>query len=212
MRSSFALAILSAACLLACVTPTPEPAQSPAYAQPQSPAPQPPTSSPAPVPEPVPEPSAQAGLCSAGQTCPEGSYCRFDDPGRCGAGEGTGVCETIPQICNHMYAPVCGCDGKTHSNSCTAAGQGVNIQKPGACEAEPTALRCGGIAGILCPKGFSCGDDPTDSCDPAKGGRDCMGVCRAGPATCAPVRCKMFCKNGWAAGADGCEMCACKKL
>lgn len=37
---------------------------------------------------------------------------------------------------------------------------------------------CGGIAGIPCPEGFTCVDDPRDDCDPKQGGADCGGVCR----------------------------------
>lgn len=36
---------------------------------------------------------------------------------------------------------------------------------------------CGGFAGTKCPKGLTCVDDPTDSCDPSNGGRDCIGIC-----------------------------------
>jgi hypothetical protein len=36
---------------------------------------------------------------------------------------------------------------------------------------------CGGIAAIRCPSGRVCVDDPTDSCDPSKGGADCGGIC-----------------------------------
>jgi hypothetical protein len=44
-------------------------------------------------------------------------------------------------------------------------------------ESEPRI--CGGIAGIPCPTGFVCVDDPRDNCDPRKGGADCIGICRA---------------------------------
>src|SRR5688500_12734154 len=37
---------------------------------------------------------------------------------------------------------------------------------------------CGGIAAIVCPEGYTCVDDPSDSCDPGAGGADCGGVCR----------------------------------
>ncbi|KAF3918201.1 hypothetical protein ABW20_dc0106075 [Dactylellina cionopaga] len=43
----------------------------------------------------------------------------------------------------------------------------------------PTYTRCGGIAGLPCPKGFTCIDDPRDTCNPAKGGADCIGICVA---------------------------------
>jgi hypothetical protein len=44
--------------------------------------------------------------------------------------------------------------------------QGANRRRP-----------CGGIAGIPCPGGFVCIDDPSDDCDPATGGADCSGIC-----------------------------------
>lgn len=39
------------------------------------------------------------------------------------------------------------------------------------------AKQCGGIAGIPCPEGKKCVDDPSDDCDPTQGGADCQGVC-----------------------------------
>jgi hypothetical protein len=38
---------------------------------------------------------------------------------------------------------------------------------------------CGGIAAITCPAGSTCVEDTSDSCDPARGGADCGGVCVA---------------------------------
>jgi hypothetical protein len=38
---------------------------------------------------------------------------------------------------------------------------------------------CGGIAGIECPDGSLCVDDPNDDCNPSSGGADCGGVCIA---------------------------------
>jgi hypothetical protein len=37
---------------------------------------------------------------------------------------------------------------------------------------------CGGFAGFACPAGYTCEDDRRDSCDPARGGADCGGLCR----------------------------------
>ncbi len=42
---------------------------------------------------------------------------------------------------------------------------------------------CGGIAGIACPDGQTCVDDPSDSCDPMNGGADCGGMCVPGSAS-----------------------------
>lgn len=36
---------------------------------------------------------------------------------------------------------------------------------------------CGGIAGLQCPSGYVCVDDPSDSCNPRAGDADCIGVC-----------------------------------
>jgi len=43
-------------------------------------------------------------------------------------------------------------------------------------EKEPKQM-CGGIAGFPCPEGKKCIDDPSDNCDPARGGADCAGIC-----------------------------------
>jgi hypothetical protein len=55
-----------------------------------------------------------------------------------------------------------------------------------ACEAGPEDA-CGGFAGLLCPEGKICIDNPNDDCDPQNGGADCIGICIDEPepaATC----------------------------
>jgi hypothetical protein len=37
--------------------------------------------------------------------------------------------------------------------------------------------QCGGFAGLTCPPGYSCVDDPRDACRPDAGGVDCTGLC-----------------------------------
>ncbi len=44
----------------------------------------------------------------------------------------------------------------------------------------PTSEFCGGFAGVPCPEGLVCVDDPRDECDPQTGGADCNGLCVPG--------------------------------
>jgi hypothetical protein len=67
-------------------------------------------------------------------------------------------------------APIC---DKCATVKCSATTHCVN----GACIANDPKVTCGGIAGIKCPEGGLCVDDPSDSCDPQHGGADCGGVC-----------------------------------
>jgi hypothetical protein len=114
----------------------------------------------------------------AGTTCPGAQqYCDFGT-GQCKVADAQGTCKTKPTICTREFRPVCGCDGKTYGNACTAAAAGVSVENEGECR-KPEPQACGGIAGIRCPQGQTCVDDPTDSCDPERGGADCPGICRA---------------------------------
>ena len=58
---------------------------------------------------------------------------------------------------------------------------------------------CGGIAGKTCDTGFSCVDDPSDGCDPAHGGNDCIGICTAAPIDCRTTGCATgsYCSLCW---------------
>ena len=107
--------------------------------------------------------------------CPTGQYCNAIAPGHCPGPRTFGMCANEPQRCIELFAPVCGCDGETYSNSCFAAAAGVAVEHSGACVAQ--GPMCGGIAGIRCPGLGRCVDNPSDSCDPNAGGADCSGIC-----------------------------------
>jgi hypothetical protein len=53
----------------------------------------------------------------------------------------------------------------------------VRAPCPPVAECVADGPRCGGFAGIPCAGGGTCEDDPSDSCDPRRGGADCGGLC-----------------------------------
>ncbi|NOY94687.1 MAG: hypothetical protein GXP55_26210, partial [Deltaproteobacteria bacterium] len=76
--------------------------------------------------------------CTSNRDCAATDYCAFASG--CG---GRGVCETRPEVCIAVYAPVCGCDGTTYGNSCNAAGAGANISHDGECDCRDTGCASG---------------------------------------------------------------------
>ncbi|HEY8145873.1 MAG TPA: Kazal-type serine protease inhibitor domain-containing protein [Kofleriaceae bacterium] len=69
-----------------------------------------------------------------GLACADNQYCEYHAEDLCGAADHLGTCQDIPQACTEEFAPVCGCDGETHSNACFAAMAGTSVVHTGACE------------------------------------------------------------------------------
>jgi hypothetical protein len=78
--------------------------------------------------------AAEGSLCGtrgAPQECAPGLYCAYKT--QCGATDAGGTCSKRPTMCTKIYAPVCGCDGKTYASACTAASAGISVAKTGEC-------------------------------------------------------------------------------
>jgi hypothetical protein len=65
--------------------------------------------------------------------CDEGSFCSFPPEANCGRSDAPGECAVRPEFCIQIFKPVCGCDGETYSNSCSASAAGVSVEHDGSC-------------------------------------------------------------------------------
>ena len=120
------------------------------------------------------DPSPRDPRCSTNADCEPGQFCARPR-GTCA---GDGECAPRPQVCIQVFDPVCGCDGRTYGNACTAGAAGVVVASAGEC--PPPEQPCTSAA--------DCG--PAAFCERPVGSCAAGGTCRALPDVCgetAPV-------------------------
>jgi hypothetical protein len=127
--------------------------------------------------------SAHAQVCG-GEHCLSSEFCQLPE-GLCDPDEMPlqGVCVDVPWTCDDPYEPVCGCDGNTYANECTAAQWRQSIDFQGEC---PAPEFCGGFSGNICydPEEY-CYLDWDGCCCDLPG--HCFDIPAQCPTTCNPV-------------------------
>ena len=116
----------------------------------------------------------------AGLACgDQAMYCHYEQEQGCGFADQMGTCREMPAACTEQFAPVCGCNGQTYSNSCFAAIAGTSVVHEGGCE-QPAGAECGGHFGLACGADEYCHYEESEIC----GAADHLGSCQAVPQAC----------------------------
>ena len=119
--------------------------------------------------EPQPASAEQEGpSCKDNGECDRSQFCHR----RAGFCNAPGQCAVRPQACLDVFDPVCGCDGKTYGNACSANMAGVNVQSAGECEKT-------------CSQNAECAED--ELCAKPTGDCDGKGSCAPRPEVCTAI-------------------------
>jgi len=89
--------------------------------------------------------------------CGEDGFCAFPSDDACGELGSQGTCTERPRGCKRDCPRVCGCDGRTYCNTCSARAQGAAVRHHGACVEEGVSGACDELP--ACPHGEACDEE-----------------------------------------------------
>ena len=150
--------------------------------------------------------------CSSSSQCGQNQFCDFtrngcgfvtfigasderslapvaDPPVGVAAPQQPGICVNRTEACADIFAPVCGCDGRTYANDCERQHFGVSKASDGKCDGSVIVVGPGGACGardggnsLVCDKGLFC--ETADNQCAMSGGR---GTCQKAPQVCTAI-------------------------